>query len=467
MNIILKFLNNWSVPIIILSLPLYLVRFDVFGIPSTLLEVLFLGFFIIWFLENYQGIKNRIKTKISSQKSNSDEQKKQPRNYPFSIFILLFVLSSFIGLSITGFSNQALGIYKSYFIEPVLFFVMAFNYLQKEEKRKIAINSLFVGAFFLSVYAIVQKFFGIYWEGGAGELRVSSVFPYPNALGLFLGPVSVFAYFYFLNLIKNGCPVFLKHKIYNFFVGLTFVLSLLSVYFARSEAAFIAIVFAIVISSFFVSKKLALAFSIIVLLGAGVIFTNQNYKGVFLEKAQLNDFSGEVRKQQWRETGEMLKNEKRYLLGCGLSVYQECIGPYHQEGIFFNKDKDPDFRRKIVIFDDQYRAERWRPVEIYMYPHNIFLNFWVELGILGLIAFVGVVIQYFYFGITMLRNSAANRNGGSRIIIIGLLAVMIEILVHGLVDVPYFKNDLSFMFWFFVAMIGVYWIDNKIAKDNK
>jgi hypothetical protein len=32
------------------------------------------------------------------------------------------------------------------------------------------------------------------------------------------------------------------------------------------------------------------------------------------------------------------------------------------------------------------------------------------------------------------------------------LPVIIAILVHGLVDVPYFKNDLAVLFWMLIAL---------------
>lgn len=40
------------------------------------------------------------------------------------------------------------------------------------------------------------------------------------------------------------------------------------------------------------------------------------------------------------------------------------------------------------------------------------------------------------------------------LLVMGLLSAMVVIVVHGLVDVPYFKNDLAVMFWALVAMIS-------------
>jgi len=51
-----------------------------------------------------------------------------------------------------------------------------------------------------------------------------------------------------------------------------------------------------------------------------------------------------------------------------------------------------------------------------------------------------------------------------RPIFLGLLLAMLAILVHGLVDVPYFKNDLSLEFWVLAGLVaaGLRW--NPRAK---
>jgi len=456
MKVFFDKINLYGVPVLIAGLPLYLVRFSFFGIPFTLLELLFWIVFSFWFIENFKKIKESLKLQATKRKTKTTY-------YPFTFFIILFLLSSFIALFVADFSWSALGIYKAYFIEAILFYILVFNYFKIPKNRSLVFNSLFLSAFIISVYAIFQKMTGDYWSGGVNELRVTSVFPYPNALGLYLGPITVFLYFYLINIIQR----FKDLKIQRFrliFIFLTFNFSFLAIYFARSEAALIAVVVSVFLGSLFISKKFAIIFIILGIIGSGVVLLNNNLKSFALEKIQLKDFSGEVRKQQWRETVSVLENPKNFVFGCGLSAYQSCVESYHQEGIFFNSERDLDFQRKIVIFDDKYRAEHWRPTEIYMYPHNILLNFWTELGLLGVIAFLGLVIQFFYFGIKMLNDKEINKK--NRIIIIGLMAIMLEIFIHGLVDVPYFKNDLSFLFWTFFAMMGVYYIEYSINKSS-
>jgi len=164
---------------------------------------------------------------------------------------------------------------------------------------------------------------------------------------------------------------------------------------------------------------------------------------LIMENATLSDLSGQIRVQQWKETWNMLK-DGRLITGAGLAGYQIAIKPYHREGIFYNFDNDPNFRNNLVFGGADYKAKHWQPTEIYLYPHNFFLNFWSETGLLGLIAILLILIKFFT---DYLRTDEARRP-----LYLILISVMIAIVVHGLVDVQYFKNDLSVLFWLVVGM---------------
>ena len=96
------------------------------------------------------------------------------------------------------------------------------------------------------------------------------------------------------------------------------------------------------------------------------------------------------------------------------------------------------------LYSQQYFTCDAEPLE---YPHNWVLNFWTEMGVLGLVGFLLLLAMYF-------------RNVGSylsdkrtRWLALGFSAAMIYWLIHGLVDVPYFKNDLALEFWVIVGLL--------------
>src|SRR5947199_8634897 len=104
------------------------------------------------------------------------------------------------------------------------------------------------------------------------------------------------------------------------------------------------------------------------------------------------------------------------IFGTGLSGFQRSINPYRG-----------DYTENL------------------QYPHNIVLNFWTETGILGLVAFIVLLYKIFF---TLLKKMYHK----SPIFALGFISIFTYWVIHGLVDVPYFKNDLSMEFWFFVAI---------------
>ena len=69
---------------------------------------------------------------------------------------------------------------------------------------------------------------------------------------------------------------------------------------------------------------------------------------------------------------------------------------------------------------------------------------------------VGLVIVI-VFGLLLWRYHATlisygRQNGRHRAFAVMMASAMIALVVHGLVDVPYFKNDLAMLFWLLLAL---------------
>ena len=151
----------------------------------------------------------------------------------------------------------------------------------------------------------------------------------------------------------------------------------------------------------------AIVISLLVLLFA-VALLLQPTRDVVL----LQDTSGEVRRAMWQGTIELLQD--RPLFGAGLANFSNVYNEYKLD----------------------------RHVELLLYPHNIILDFWVELGLAGVIWLVVVLGRFFVRGV---RDKKHRHN-------IIIMTGMIAMLVYGLVDVPYFKNDLAVIFWTLLAL---------------
>ena len=89
------------------------------------------------------------------------------------------------------------------------------------------------------------------------------------------------------------------------------------------------------------------------------------------------------------------------------------------------------------------------------HPHNIFLDYWLSLGIMGLIVLVWLLWRYYREAINLAKWAASKvgEDPLARGLTVGLLASMTDFLVHGLVDNSYFLMDLALIFWMSCAML--------------
>jgi O-antigen ligase len=436
---------------LITALPAYLLRFSVFGVPSTFLEIMILTTFTVWFLKkwlpNLKGLFKKDSARIP---------------YPFSWEIILLVIFSFIATGVASFNLGSLGIWKAYFFEPILVFILILNiYRDKKDWQKI-FWALLLSALSVSLLAIYQKITGQFitnpfWANAATR-RVVSWFGYPNAVGLYLAPLVLVFVGWFFSLKKSSNSISKK-----IIIAATIILSLLAIYFARSEGALIGIVAGLLIFGLFAGKKQMIITLTLTAIVIGGIFFFAPTKNFVITKLKLQDLSGQIRQRQWKETFLALQGVK-FITGGGLNNYQATVAPYHQAGIFFNSDNLPNFDAQLRA-SSTLRAKYWQPVEIYMYPHNIFLNFWTEIGIFGALVFFWILFKAIYM--TLKMTILYGREGYSeKYLALGLMSALITIIIHGLVDVPYFKNDLAVMFWIFLALIGLLKFNQEFGIKN-
>jgi len=478
---------DWALGLIIFALPFYEIRFSFLGVPWTILSGLIWTAILAW---STNLAERKWAGKISACPLALTWQ--FWRRIIFGREIILFLGFGATALLAAGIQPAALGAGKAYFLEPLIFFFLLnwserFSPGASEQNgpgRRIFFWALVFSALAVSGLAVAQKLFNAAWVPEFWP-RVTGPYPYPNAIGLYLGPLVLILFGRLPALLpfrtrvatraRNpldiaGIKGFLADAQNNakwIIVAITIVLSLMAIFFARSEGAIIGMLAGLLVIGLLTSKKWRwITLAAVALVGFGLLSYGpaRNYA---LEKITLRDLSGEIRKQQWRETWEMLTaSPANFALGAGLGGYQSAVAPFHQAGIFFNKDQDPDFRRKIVIFDDRYKAEHWQPVEVYLYPHNIFLNFWTELGLAGLLLFIWIMVKSIKVLIADIRYPMSDKistfklqitnlaSGQDKYLKLGLLGALVVIIVHGLVDVPYFKNDLSLLFWLIIFLIG-------------
>ncbi len=340
--------------------------------------------------------------------------KKYARSYFFWLSLLV-ILAAILAVIVSPNKLGALGILKAYFIEPVLFYIILVSLVKEKKEITRLVWMLGISAVYISLFGIWQKFsaFGVplaFLNKDGNTDRIVSIYGYPNAVGLYLGPIIILFTGFLFQKAKSYRLASLK--------VLIIALSFIAIVFAQSEAAVLAVLAVCTIWGL-IYKKTRLPFLILIVIFMAILFFSQDLQAFVYSKLFLKDWSGMIRRLIWGETWVMLKDN--WLFGAGLAGYQLKIVPYHIHKFF----------------------------EIYLYPHNILFNFWSETGLFGVFVFIAVWLR------SMLR-SLSDYFGrfGSRVWALTLFFTMVEILIHGLVDAPYFKNDLSVLFWLILFMVA-------------
>ena len=90
------------------------------------------------------------------------------------------------------------------------------------------------------------------------------------------------------------------------------------------------------------------------------------------------------------------------------------------------------------------------------HPHNILLHIWVSLGIFGLLAFIALLVLFFWLFAHILAHLRAREiesNLYLQWLTIGVGAAMLAAILHGQVDSSFLEQDLSYCFWTLVAVL--------------
>lgn len=381
--------------LLIVFLPTYLIRFQLGPLPSTALELTFGALALVWLVKYSRYDFENIIAAIKKYKL---------------LFIAfgIFFLSSVVSVIISDLFLLSLGLWRAYFLEPMFFFVILIG--RKDViKLKDLIWGLVLSTLSISIYCLVQKFTGWgiatpEWTAAATR-RVTAFFSSPNAVGLYLAPVLMLMISVVVKKIKQ------PRDIRFWLLVVAVALSLITVIFTKSQGTWIGLTAGLLVFLFFLNyKKIVVVMAVL-----GIIFAL--FVPVMRQAVLFQDQAGQNRLRLLGYTKTFLsKTPANFILGTGL-------------GEFFRKVQKPYYNDKIM--------------ERLIFPHSIFINFWTEIGLSGMLS-TGIIIGYIFYLANKIRNN-------DKIVGAGLMAMLVVLVVHGLVDVPYFKNDLSFLFWIMMA----------------
>ncbi len=382
--------------------PAYTVRWHLGPLPTTLLENAIVVTLAVFLVETYRGSKTiRWRT-------------------PFTYAALLFLIAGAIDVVAAPDRRAALGLYRAYLLEPIAFFLVIGTVARTFERVLMVAAGLAAGAVGLAIpnawvvleairhhtlHVEQQTPVVIYLTANAVAMYLEPLIAFGATLVLFsryravqlvsLGVLAVIVPTELLTLSRGG---------YLTLTAITVGLALAHRYRWWLLAAGAALAVAV--------SRIP---SIAARLAVEVDFNNGN-----------NTLVG--RSQLWSATLRMLRDHP--IFGAGLAGFTTRLGPY-------------------------WNANH---IDRFIDPHNIVLNFWVETGILGVVAFAWILVVAFRVSWRGWHQASPDWQP----IHLGVLLALVAFVVHGLIDVPYFKNDLSLEFW---TLVGFTWAGTNWAME--
>jgi O-antigen ligase len=373
-------------------IPAYVVRWHVAFYPTTLLEAAIVLTVLAFAFESWrQGATPVWRT---------------PVTYPAIVFAIAGAISVFVSPD----HRAALGIYRAYLLEPIAFALVLVNVLDNFPRARVVLAGLGLAGIVVAIANSVVILNALrHHQVSPGVTGPVTIFTNANDIPLFLVPLIAVAGAIALHgrdsRLRIACVVFL----------LVAVPAVLLSFSRGGYLALAAVAFGLALSHRYRWRLVGAA--AVAGIAIALVPPIRHRLGVEIDFSNpQNTLVG--RFELWRVSLRMLRDH--IPLGAGLSGFAQTIAPY------------------------------WNPshTDRFIYPHNIVLTFWSETGLLGLAAFTWLMVVG--FSVTWRGWRKPHAEWGP--LELGVLLALVAVVVHGLVDVPYFKNDLALTFW---ALIGL------------
>lgn len=336
--------------------------------------------------------------------------------------VYVFLALAFLSVFWSPDLERALGIFKGWFLVPVVFYLLLINFIAKEELKKVSLT-LFCSLAVVAVWAILQRFFSLatlFYQNGDPAFdqyllqnRAFGPFESPNYLAMFIVP-ALFISLYAFSLIKKR-PLLI----------LLFLTIPIALYLSGSRAGLLAFLVATFYGAVLYCRKFirkSTIFTIfIATLTLGLLFAGI----VFFSRGDFSSGGDVVRRQIYDYAFSMVKDSP--VIGIGLGGFEKEVA--------------------ILSAGDSSFITYGLPYALH--PHNIYLAMWLNIGLLGFLSFIYLLFTFAKAGFKKLEFNYLP------------LAALIAILVHGIFDATYFKNDLSAIFWLVLSFLVIVKDDDK------
>jgi O-antigen ligase len=389
-----------------------------FPLAETTLWLTLLAWAVrFWILDSGFRRSNKMRAQIQNPKSKIQN----PDLFGAPALALLAVGTfSLLTIANVDYLKDSLHAYRWLIVEPVLFYFLSTDILRGTRQALRLADGYVAGAALAAAVALVFGFLQVpdTTLDVQGVVTFQGLFPSHDNLGLFVGRALAFTAA--LVLLLRAPEERSRRRYYLAAAAIMFPAVVLS----YSRGAWLAVVVALGLTLWLVGARAARLFAAALVAGTGALFLAAEAN--LLPERILHAGSGAIRLDLWVAAGQMLRDHPMFGIGLDqfLNQYQ---GPYF----------DPSHATGMLI----------------SHPHNLILDCWLSLGIIGLLVAGWLAGRIVAGGMTLLRSTDAR----SRALAGGVLAGLVAMLVHGLIDNSYFLQDLALIFWLFCALLQILW----------
>ncbi|MCM8818349.1 MAG: O-antigen ligase family protein [Candidatus Omnitrophica bacterium] len=340
----------------------------------------------------------------------------------FFLFFLFSIFSSFFS------KIKGTGVRYNAYIGSYLVLLITLKNIFSEENKKIFVNTILISIFFITIYGIYQRFWGLeetrrflienqqlllnqypniakyisptFFDRMISN-RIFSTFVYPNIYAGFLISIMPFLFFLFLKYYK---------KIWGIFCLSLFFLCLFNLILTESIGGILIFIFVfhiIFIHIIFGEKKLRKILPY--LLSLELILFLLGYKLKILP--HIHSFVDRV--QYWKISMKIFPSSP--FLGIGQENFK----------YYFLKFKTPNAMEA-------------------KHAHSLFFETLIENGLIGLI------LLFAFFILTILNILKSNKN---KILNIGIFYSLLAFLLHNLVDFDFSDPSMAVIFFIFASFV--------------
>lgn len=341
----------------------------------------------------------------------------------------LFLGAATLSLFFSQYLHVSLREYRVVVLEPFLFYVMLLSALRGERAVWRMANALVLLGVAVSLFALYHYFFIGVVEAAEGVRRILGVYHSPNALGLFLGRVEPVALALAVGFpfrasreapLADGVMGWIEGRGPGWPYLAAAALLAPSLLLSFSRGAWLGVGVAVLLIAALRGKRAALAL-------AGGAAAALAALSPFLGVGRLASLvTTSQRLYVWRSSLNMLAD--RPLTGVGLDNFLY----YYREGGYM-------------------LPEAWAEPNV-SHPHNLLLDHWLRLGVLGLAALAWLQVSFWRRGLALFRRLEGH---SLQLVVIALMASMADFLAHGLLDNSYFLIDLAVVFWLTYGLMEV------------